>query len=239
MTGSPVGPGSALLRLAVTRLQPLLADLVFVGGQVAELLITDPAAVRIRPTDDIDVVTRAVTRGQYFELGQELRKLGFREDTSPGAPLCRWHTEDGIRLDVMPVAGKILGFSNRWYERAIERPLEVQLEGLPVRVVSAPVFLATKWEAFEGRGGEDYFGSHDLEDILTLVAGRPELPEELRNAPGDVREWVAGRFRDFLGLALSDDVIAGALPDARQAPDLIPRVRDRIAGMARLGHEPD
>ncbi len=33
--------------------RPLLGDLVFVGGQVAELLITDSAAVRVRPADDV------------------------------------------------------------------------------------------------------------------------------------------------------------------------------------------
>jgi hypothetical protein len=35
---------------------------VFVGGQVAELLVTDPAAVRVRPTDDVDVVVPITTR---------------------------------------------------------------------------------------------------------------------------------------------------------------------------------
>jgi len=40
---------------------PMLADVVFVGGQMVELLITEPAAVRIRPTDDVDVVAHVTT----------------------------------------------------------------------------------------------------------------------------------------------------------------------------------
>ncbi len=48
-------------------LTPLLAELVFVGGQVAELLVTDAAAVRVRPTDDVDVVVRGTTRGAYHD----------------------------------------------------------------------------------------------------------------------------------------------------------------------------
>jgi hypothetical protein len=47
-----------LLRTA-KRMAPMLADVVFAGGQMIELLITE--AVRIRPTDDVDVVARVTT----------------------------------------------------------------------------------------------------------------------------------------------------------------------------------
>jgi hypothetical protein len=36
-------------------------------------------------------------------------------------------------------------------------------------------FVATKFEAFHGRGNNDHLASHDLEDIITVVDGRPEL----------------------------------------------------------------
>ncbi len=43
---------------------PLRDEVVLVGGQVAELLITDAAAVRVRPTSDVDVICRgAVAAG--------------------------------------------------------------------------------------------------------------------------------------------------------------------------------
>jgi hypothetical protein len=41
-----------LLRTA-RRLEPLLFDVVFVGGQLVELLVSEPAAIRPRPTDDV------------------------------------------------------------------------------------------------------------------------------------------------------------------------------------------
>lgn len=34
----------------------MLRELMFVGGQVAELLVTDASVVRMRPTDDVDVI---------------------------------------------------------------------------------------------------------------------------------------------------------------------------------------
>ena len=48
MIGSP--NRDLLLRVA-NRLEPLLEQLVFVGGQVTELLITDPVAAYVRPTE--------------------------------------------------------------------------------------------------------------------------------------------------------------------------------------------
>ncbi|MCK4690308.1 MAG: hypothetical protein KAT20_00755 [Desulfuromonadales bacterium] len=35
-------------------------------------------------------------------------------------------------------------------------------------------FIATKLEAFFGRGNGNYWGSHDLEDIMTVIDGRPD-----------------------------------------------------------------
>jgi hypothetical protein len=42
------------------------------------------------------------TRAQYYQLAERLRQHGFSEDTSEGAPVCRW-VGNGITLDVMPV----------------------------------------------------------------------------------------------------------------------------------------
>src|SRR5258708_6000349 len=75
-----------LLRVA-RGLGPLLEELVFVGGQVAELLITDPGATRVRPTDDVDTICAVHGRVGYHRLSERLRGLGFVEDTSPGAPV--------------------------------------------------------------------------------------------------------------------------------------------------------
>lgn len=82
--------------------------------------------------------------------------LGFREDTSRGAPLCRWLIDE-MKLDVMPIEEGILGFTNRWYRAAMDTAQETELQtGLRIRVVTAPYFLATKLEAFRGRGKGGY-----------------------------------------------------------------------------------
>jgi predicted nucleotidyltransferase len=67
----------------------------------------------------------------------------------------------------------IPGFSNRWYRAAMETSVTTKTEAdLEIRIVTAPYFLATKLDAFRGRGKGDYFGSNDLEDIVAVVDGR-------------------------------------------------------------------
>jgi hypothetical protein len=50
-------PNLAILARAVTRLGPLVDKMVFLGGCATALLVTDPAAPEVRPTQDVDVIT--------------------------------------------------------------------------------------------------------------------------------------------------------------------------------------
>lgn len=53
------------------------------------------------------------------------------------------------------------------------------------------MFLASKLEAFLDRGSDDPTMSSDLTDIVTLIDGRRQLPEEVASLPLQAREWVA------------------------------------------------
>ena len=80
-----------------------------------------------------------------------------------------------VKLDVMPTNEKILGFSNRWYEDAIHHASTKTLpSGIEIRVVNPVYFIATKFEAFAGRGKGDFF-NHDLEDIVFVMENREKL----------------------------------------------------------------
>ena len=97
----------------------------------------------------------------------------------------------------------------------METPEEREIvTGLRIRVVTAPYFFATKLEAFRGRGHGDYLTSQDLEDIVTVVDGRPELLEELRAASQDVRSYIATDIRGLLETEQFADALPGyLLPD--------------------------
>jgi len=197
VSGRRPSPNRDQLVRVAGRLGPLLGEVVFVGGQVAELLVTNTAAVRIRPTDDVDVIVQVATRTEYHRLGERLRALGFREDSSPGAPLCRWRDPDELPLDVMPLDEAIRGFTNPWYDEALRSAaLSALAPALSIRIPSAPAFLATKWAAFDGRGGGMYLGDADVEDIVTVVAGRAELTAEAATAPAALSTDFRGRLSD-------------------------------------------
>jgi len=120
-------------------------------------------------------IAEITSYSEYGGSSERLRGLGFSEDTSEGAPVCRW-VSGLLVLDVMPLDEKVLGFSNRWYEAALRNSVLVTLEpSLQIRHITAPLFLATKLEAFKGRGKGAYYGSHDLDDALAVVDGRPSL----------------------------------------------------------------
>jgi hypothetical protein len=83
------------------------------------------------------------------------------------------------------------------------------------RLVNAPYFVATKLEAFQGRGKEDYFGSPDLEDLLSVVDGRPILGQEVQASPEDLRAYLAAAIHTLLHESRFMDALPGhLLPDA-------------------------
>jgi hypothetical protein len=226
-------PNLHLLEAAVRLLQPLLDDLVFVGGCAAGLLITDPTAVGIRPTRDVDAITEVGSYAEYARLSDRLPDLGLTEDHGEGAPICRWRRDDLI-IDVMPTDERILGFSNRWYTPALASSQPMEIAGLGLRVVTAVYFLASKLEAFHGRGNDDVMGSHHLEDLIAVIDGRLEIVDELGLAAPDVRSYIASELEQWLARREFIDALPGfLLPDsASQGRSKL--LLDRMSALAGL-----
>ena len=222
-----------LLKHVAKRIGPLLPEVVFVGGCTTGLFLTDEAAAEVRPTFDVDVIAEITSYADYATFSERLRALGFREDTSPEAPLCRWLVDD-MKLDVMPIAEKILGFTNRWYETAMDAATERELEkGLRIRVVTPPYFIATKLEAFRGRGKGDYANSHDLEDLLTVIDGRDVIVGEVAETAA-VRAYTAGEFRAFLETPAFLDALPGYLLPDPGSQERLPILKSRITQISSL-----
>jgi predicted nucleotidyltransferase len=210
----PRNPNLARLTSAATKLEPLLDRIVFVGGSVTGLLLTDPAAAPVRPTLDVDAIVALSSYADFTLLENRMRELGFRESHAEGAPVCRWISGDLI-LDLMPTDASILGFGNRWYHPALENAQRTRIGAYEIRLITAPYFLATKLEAFHGRGRNDFRMSHDLEDIVTVVDGRPEIVEEVRLAPADLQKYLSNEFQALLSNRDFLEALPGhLLPDA-------------------------
>jgi hypothetical protein len=81
-------PNIQILEVAAERLGSMTEKMAFVGGCATGLLLTDPAASPVHATLDVDVIVEAATLARYHWLADQLRQLGFIEDTSEDAPIC-------------------------------------------------------------------------------------------------------------------------------------------------------
>lgn len=227
-------PNVAALEMVAATLGDLRSELVLVGGCSVGLLISDPASPPVRETLDVDLVAEVTTIGEYYGLCAKLGERGFKQSPEEGH-MCRW-TKGSLKLDVMPSGDKVLGHStNRWYPDAIATASQVTLRnGLAVLVVSSPLFLATKLEAFFGRGKGDYASSHDLEDIINVVDGRPELIAEVNAASPSVRVYLRDEFDGLLADKSFVDAIPmhlrGDAASQARAPLILARLR-QLAGL--------
>lgn len=75
--------------------------------------------------------------------------------------ICRWlHSDSGLILDAMPADASILGFANRWQGAALPHAVARTLpSGAVIRALSPPHLLATKLEAFKGRGCGNFWAA--------------------------------------------------------------------------------
>ncbi len=194
-------PNLANIEHIAQALGDLRNSVVLVGGAVVGILITDANRPAARPTLDVDLVTKVSDRAEYYQICEVLRKAGFKENNEV---ICRW-TKDEVLVDLMPTDPAILGVSNRWHELAMQTSIPMTLpSGLMLRHISAPLFIASKLESFHDRGNGDY-AHHDIEDIINLVDGKPDLNTELALASNEVQLFIREEVEDLL---LDPDFIA-------------------------------
>jgi hypothetical protein len=74
--------------------------------------------------------------------------------------------------------------------------------------------------------------SHDLEDLITVVAGRAQIVDEISAAPAEVRMFVRRQTTAFLEAAWAPGILEGSLPDARRVPGLVDAVIRRFQQLA-------
>ena len=227
-------PNVAKVELIAKALGPLREQLVLVGGCAAGLLFTDPAAAPARVTYDVDLLAEVAALAGYHQLEKEFSRLGFKRDMSADAPICRWRLED-LQVDLMPTESSILGFSNRWYPLAVETAQTLALpSGITIRLISAPAFTATKFVAFADRGNGDFLASHDLEDIINLIDGRPELIDEVAQSPTELRSYLAAQCRTLLDTPAFHDGLLGFIAPGSPQGGQVANVTQRLTRLANI-----
>jgi len=221
-----------LVECVAEAIEPLLGEIVLVGGCAVELLITAAAAPRPRAPLDVDAIIDIVTLTEYNRIEGRLKECGFVRDAVLEGPICRFYKGD-LMLDLMTCDASVLGFGNRWYRRAFDEGVARRLpNGLSIRHVSAPCFLATKLVAFMDRGRGDLFGSKDFEDIVAVVDGRVELQAEFEAADAALRGYVAGELGRIAALPAFRDCLPGMIPQTDARAGRLDLLLQRFAHLA-------
>ncbi|TLX27423.1 nucleotidyl transferase AbiEii/AbiGii toxin family protein [Chryseobacterium indologenes] len=179
-------------------------QIVFVGGSVISLYTDDPAADEIRPTKDIDLTINIIDTGEFQETIEELGKLGFHPDPF-GASICSYRY-DKIPVDIIPAEDNAFGSTNRWYKIGFENLWKVKAKEQEINILSAPCFLATKFEAFNSRG-KDYRTSHDIEDIIYIIDNRTTIAEEIAKADGRISAFLKAEIQKIIDRGLLDELL--------------------------------
>jgi hypothetical protein len=156
-----LNPNLSTLEATAVALEPILEDIVFVGGTIQSATNT-------------------------------MLRIGFQPDTSDGAPICRW-VKGGLVVDLMGTTDSHFGATNPWYLEGFLTKQEIDLpkSGLRISLLSAPIFILTKWVAYQGRGKGSMTSSHDIEDILNVLDGRLGFIQEAEKASPRVRAALA------------------------------------------------
>lgn len=225
-------PNIHILSLAAHELGDLADEVVFVGGATVGLYITDNAVPEIRSTLDVDCVVEVSGKTNFYQTQERLGLKGFSEAIN--GPICRWEKGDLI-LDVMPTDKNILGFSNQWYSEGVSNSIKTILPSKQeISIFSVAYFLASKIEAFKGRGNNDYIMSNELEDIIVILDGNENIVEHISDSQPSVKESLKNEFGKLLKTSDFLEFLEGHISDRQNTHSRAQIVINRIRKISEL-----
>lgn len=189
-------------------LRELKNQMVFIGGAVVSLYADDPAADEIRPTADIDMTINLMNFSNWVRMQERLAELGFYPDPY-GHAICSYKYKN-IPVDIMPAEDGPLGPTNKWYKLGFENLWTVKAADEEIQILSAPAYLATKFEAFNGRG-HDYRISHDFEDIIYLIDNRMTIVPEIEQAHPEIQDYLKKELTKILENSHLEEILSAHL----------------------------
>jgi len=211
-------------------LKDLKDQMVFVGGAVVSLYTDDAAADEIRPTADIDMTLNVVNLSNWSVLQEKLSSLGFHPDPFRHA-ICSYKFKD-IPVDIMPAEDGPLGPANKWYKLGFDNLWTVKAKEEDIKILPAPCYLATKFEAFNNRG-KDYRTSHDFEDIIYIIDNRTTIVEEVKNTIPEIKSYLQSQLLKLENSPYYDEILSAHIHPLIIA-DRAPIVKEKISKIVSI-----
>lgn len=185
-------------------LEELNGDVIYVGGAVVSLYVTDEGAEQPRPTKDINISVQISTYSQMDELREKLALKKIYP--APSEKIMYRYSYEDILIDFIPFEETILGPTNSWLKPGFEKAYPVNIGEIEIKILPVSLFIATKWEAFKSRGN-DPRTSHDFEDIIYIIDNNLEVVEDIRNANKDVQNFLKEMSNEILNHNSRNEII--------------------------------
>lgn len=204
-------------------MQELNSRLVYVGGAMAGAYATDPIATEPRTTLDVDCVVDSNSYSEHAAFEELLRAKHFQNDTSSEPPvICRWRYNGEI-VDVMSMSEESLSFGNRWYRPGFEHREQYTLpSGQLIYRLPVIYYIATKLEALRSRGGNDWRGAKDFEDIVYVLNFCMNFLEQFAIEEGPVKTFVAEEFANMLKRPnIAEEIECAITPEEIERTEII------------------
>ena len=171
-------------------------DVIFVGGAVVGLYVTETGADLPRPTKDIDISVQVSTYTEMDQLREKLATKGIYP--APTEKILYRYKLNDILIDFIPYEQTSLGPTNSWLKPGFDKAISVQIGDQQISILPLSLYIASKWEAYKNRGGNDPRTSHDFEDIIYLFDNNSEIVLEINQADKEVQQYLKEMTKEIL-----------------------------------------
>jgi len=194
----------AAIEKVATALEELNDEVIYIGGAVISLYITDKGAEPPRPTKDIDISVKISTYAQMDKLRVKLASKNIHP--APTEKILYRYTYKDILIDFIPYEATPLGPTNSWLKPGFKKAYPVKIGSSEIKILPVSLFLATKWEAFESRGTDPRM-SHDFEDIIYVIDNNLELLNDVKKAEIKVQKYLKDMCETVLSHSSCNEII--------------------------------
>jgi len=201
------------LKTVATALGVLKDRVMFVGGAVVPLYVSNEAAPHIRPTVDVDLVFEIASEFELEIIRQSLaaRKICAAMDQQV---ICRFRFKD-ILIDVMSTEAVGWAPANPWFKLGFKNAIPNELDDHVIQLMPVAHFLASKFTAFNNKG-EDPRINHDFEDIIYIIDNRDAIVHDILSAESKVGDFLKNQSSRILSDRSFQEAVRGHLEPATQ-----------------------
>lgn len=137
-----------------------------------------------------------------------------------------------LQVDFLPDDESALTFTCQWYKAGLAHAISHPLgDGVSIKLLSAPYFIATKIDAYFGRGNNDLLASKDIQDIFSVIDGREELVSEVQKSDIKLQKYIAEKLQCFSQHNDFDYVLQSASNGEKGREEVI---RERVGELLKV-----